>query len=216
MKKLKGLAKETEKLLLNLSELELLKDYTFVGGSALALHLEHRLSEDIDLFTWHKNIDKEKIFASLREAAIPFTIISDSKIQMNIVASEVNITFFAQGWEILKDRQHITGHLYLAPLETLAGMKINTLFLRAKYRDYYDLYVLNREVFSFSELFEIGHKLMPELSMKLFQTSLVYTKDIEEDNIHHLSPKYNASIKEIALYFQKEIEKWIKKTNKGG
>jgi len=210
MKKLKGLAKKTENLLIILSNLEILKEYTFVGGSAIALHLEHRLSEDIDLFTWHKSIDKEKIIVSLREAGIPFTIISDSNSQINIVADGVNLTFFAQGWDVLKNREHITGHLYLAPLQTLAGMKINTLFLRAKYRDYYDLYVLNKEVFSFTELFDIGHNFMPELSMKLFQTSLVYTKDIIEDNIHHLAPKYKESIEEISLHFQKEIEIWIK------
>ena len=88
-------------------------------------------------------------------------------------------------------------------------MKVNTLFLRAKFRDYYDLYVINKETFSIEELFETGKKFMPELTMKLFQTSLVYTKDIAEDSIHHLAPKHQISIAEIAEHFQKEIEKWF-------
>lgn len=210
MKKLKGLAKETEKLLLKLSRLKLLENFTFVGGSALAFHLEHRLSEDIDLFAWQQEIDKGKIVSAIRELELSFRIMSGSSKQINIIAENVNLTFFAQDWDLLKDREHITGNLYVAPLNTLAAMKINTLFLRARYRDYYDLYVLNKEVFSFTELFAIGKNMMPELSMKLFQTSLVYTKDVKDNNINHLSPKYKTSLEQIEAHFRKEIETWIK------
>ncbi len=211
MKKLKGLAKKTEKLLLKLSRSKLLEDFTFVSGSALAFHLEHRLSEDIDLFAWQQEIDKEKIVVAIRELELSFRIMSGSSKQINIIAENVNLTFFAQGWDLLKDREHITGNLYVAPLNILAAMKINTLFLRARYRDYYDLYVLNKEVFSFTELFAIGKNMMPELSMKLFQTSLVYTKDVKDNNINHLSPKYKTSLEQIEAHFRKEIETWIKK-----
>ncbi len=213
MKKLKGLAKETEKLLLKLSGSKVLEDFTFVGESALSFHLQHRLSEDIDLFSWKKEIDKENIVESIREMELSFQIMSGGGKQINMIADNVSLTFFAQGWDALKERERITGNLYVAPLKTLAAMKINTLFLRARYRDYYDLYVLNKEVFSFSELFEMGHKIMPELTMKLFQTSLVYTKDIKEDNIHHLSPRYETSIEEIVVYFRKEIDNWIREQN---
>jgi len=210
MTELKGLAPKTKELLLKISEAELLKDFSFVGGSALSIRLQHRLSEDIDLFTWNKNIDKKEILSTLRKLGIPFVILSASDTQINVVADDVNLTFFAQGEDFLKDREQIIGNLYAVSLGTLAGMKVNTLFLRAKFRDYYDLFVLNKEVFSIEELFEAGKKIMPELTMKLFQTSLVYTKDIAEDNIHHLSPKYKISIAEIAKRFQKEVETWFK------
>ena len=62
MKELKGLSPSTEKLLLKLSKFELLNDFSFVGGSALAIRLQHRLSEDIDLFTWNRSLDKENVF----------------------------------------------------------------------------------------------------------------------------------------------------------
>jgi hypothetical protein len=209
MKELKGLAPSTEKLLLKLSKFELLQDFSFVGGSALAIRLQHRQSEDIDLFTWHRTLDKENIFTALRMLETPFSILNSSDIQINVIAENVKLTFFAQGRDVLKDRELIKGNLYTVPVETLTGMKVNTLFLRAKFRDYYDLFVLNKEVFSIEAIFKIGQKIMPELTMKLFQTSLVYTKDIAEDNIHHLSPRYKISIDEIAIHFQNEIEKWL-------
>lgn len=211
MKELKGLAPSTEKLLLKLSKLELLNDFAFVGGSALSMRLQHRLSEDIDLFTWNRSLDKENVFNSLKILEIPFSILSASEKQINVIAENVKLTFFAQGWDVLKDRELIRENLYTVPVETLTGMKVNTLFLCAKFRDYYDLFVLNKEVFTIEEIFKIGQKIMPELTMKLFQTSLVYTKDIAEDNIHHLSPRYKISIDEIAAHFQNEIEKWLSK-----
>lgn len=33
-----------------------LHNYVFVGGSATALHLRHRLSEDLDFFTWDSSL----------------------------------------------------------------------------------------------------------------------------------------------------------------
>ena len=209
MTELKGLAPKTEKLLRKISKTEILKEFVFVGGSALSIRLQHRLSEDIDLFTWNKSVDKSEVLGTLKTLEIPFTILSAGETQINIVADDVKLTFFAQGEEFLKEREHIMENLYSVPLKTLAGMKVNTLFLRAKFRDYYDLYILNKEKFLIQELFEAGKSIMPELTMKLFQTSLVYTKDIAEDSIHHLSPRYKISIVRIAKHFQKEIEKWF-------
>jgi hypothetical protein len=86
MKELKGLAPSTEKLLLKLSKFELLNDFAFVGGSALAIRLQHRLSEDIDLFTWNGLLDKENVFNSLKILETPFSILSASDKQINVVA----------------------------------------------------------------------------------------------------------------------------------
>lgn len=47
-----GLTRQAEQVLLNISENEFLKEYTFIGGSALAFQLHHRLSEDLDFCKW--------------------------------------------------------------------------------------------------------------------------------------------------------------------
>ena len=62
---------ETEKVLNILSEEEGIKDYVFVGGSALSYYLNHRLSEDIDLASPNEflKMDKhiDKIMEKLRQ-----------------------------------------------------------------------------------------------------------------------------------------------------
>jgi len=92
-------------------------------------------------------------------------------------------------------------------------MKINSLFLRAKFRDYYDLYVINKEKYTIEQMYEIIKAYMPEINKKLFQTALVFTDDIEDDNIDHLKPKYDVNSDKMRKSFEAQIYEWIKKTS---
>jgi len=49
--------KELNKLLSEFSNIEEIKNFTFVGGSALAYYLKHRISYDIDLFSPENFLD---------------------------------------------------------------------------------------------------------------------------------------------------------------
>ena len=64
LKKLNCLILKTQKILLDLIQnAQFLKKYVFVGGSAIALQLGHRQSEDLDFFTYEEMaFDKEEIF----------------------------------------------------------------------------------------------------------------------------------------------------------
>lgn len=125
---------------------------------------------------------------------------------MDMVLDGVKVTFFANNWQELQERVHIQENLYLATPELLAAMKVNTLFLRAKYRDYYDLYVLHRERFSLKELYDLTVAKMHRLSTPLFQRALIFTDDIEDESITHLKPKYQVSLPEIAKHFEEAIK----------
>ena len=51
-------------LLKELMQIEALKDFQLVGGTALALYFGHRVSEDIDLFSNH-SFNNEEVINSL-------------------------------------------------------------------------------------------------------------------------------------------------------
>ena len=58
LKNLKCLLPKTETLLLKMiDECGFLDKYVLVGGSALAIYLCHRKSEDLDFFTYSDNFD---------------------------------------------------------------------------------------------------------------------------------------------------------------
>ena len=93
----------------------------------------------------------------------------------------------------------------IASVESIAAMKINVLFLRAKYRDYYDLYFIAKEKMSLYEIFEHSKKIRDGLTYKLFCIALTYIDDIEDDSITHLEPMELISKKEIRAFFEKGL-----------
>jgi predicted nucleotidyltransferase component of viral defense system len=200
---------KTKEVLIELSLAKDMQDYTFVGGSALSCYLQHRLSEDLDFFTWNDTADIENLLPILNNDFL--TIINRSSQQTDLLYKGVKITFFSNKWDRLKlSRLHFAGFIQIASLELLAIMKVNTLFLRAKYRDYYDLYCIVNQKYTIYELFTISSSVLPGLSRRLFQVALTFTDDISDDNIKHLSPAHSISKKEIESYFLKKIKEWNK------
>jgi len=51
------LSPSTFEVLNSLSGIEEIKNFTLVGGSALSIHLHHRISEDLDFFTWNEKLE---------------------------------------------------------------------------------------------------------------------------------------------------------------
>jgi predicted nucleotidyltransferase component of viral defense system len=209
MSALKMLIPEAEQVLQILAGLELLEDFTFVGGSALTVYLSHRYSEDIDLFTWQETLNSVDIQNKLAKAGFTdLKILNLSQSEASFLLDDVKVTFFANDWEPLKNRKKLENHLYIADLGIIAVMKVNTLFMRATFRDYYDLYVLNLHHFSLQELYEMTAIHMSNLTKSLFQRAILFIEDIEDENIAHLQPAYQVSLKAIQAYFTHRIKEW--------
>ena len=52
---MKGLSKHTIPVFDFIKDLDILEDYLLVGGTALSLQINHRLSEDLDFCKWQDN-----------------------------------------------------------------------------------------------------------------------------------------------------------------
>lgn len=210
MKSLNGLTPETKSLLHDISGFDFFDDFVFVGGSAISVYLQHRLSEDLDFFSPSATLPAERILGQIRRNfPDQFVIRYMDEGQIDLKINMVNITFSANRWKRFGEPESLCGHVRIAPLDVLTAMKINTLFLRAKFRDYYDVYVINKDIFPLPRMFEIFKSYLPEMNKKLFQTALIYTDDIQEDNIKHLQPIYPLNIKSIRAHFELEIKRWI-------
>ncbi|MGK2906593.1 MAG: nucleotidyl transferase AbiEii/AbiGii toxin family protein [Desulfuromonadales bacterium] len=180
-----------------------LSNYSLVGGSALALYLCHRRSEDLDFFTYGDSFNRQELLQYLRQFEVK-EVLSDNGDQMDVLLDGVKVTFFNAKWEFLTP--DILRPLNIASLEAIAAMKTNVLFfLRAKFRDYYDLYFLIRKVMSLQKVFECARPLVTGLNFKLFCVALTYIDDIEDDHITHLDPQEVLSKQAIRSYFEKEI-----------
>lgn len=204
---LNSLAPNSKSTLEKLSELDVCGDFVMVGGSALAIYLEHRTSEDIDLFTFNKDFDLNDILKIIPTIFSDIQIVVKSHNQLDLIVNDTKVTFRKESCDISENSVKLLNNLRIAELRILAIMKVNNIFLRAKLRDYYDLYVLSKEIFSIKELFEISASYIIGLNFKLFQQALIFTDDITDENLEYLNPKYRISKNKIADYFQEKLKK---------
>ena len=195
-------------LQLLIKKVPFLDKYVLVGGSALALHYCHRKSEDLDFFTYSDSYNKKEVLDSLKIFKNS-RIINETKDQIDLMCNGVKITFFNAKWAFLTPIKKETFNL--ASVKSIAAMKTNVLFLRAKYRDYYDIYFIAKENMSLNEIFEISKGIIDGLTYKLFCIALTYIDDIEDDSISHLEPKESISKMEIRTFFENKL-----KENSGG
>jgi predicted nucleotidyltransferase component of viral defense system len=175
-----------------------------VGGSALALHLCHRKSEDLDFFTYDDSFNKKEIFDYIQNFENK-EVLHQSNEQIDVLLDGVKVTFFNARWEFLKPQK--IKKFNLSSLESIAAMKVNVMFLRATYRDYYDLYFLVKEKMSLKEIFEHSKNIVEGINFKLFAIALLYIDDIEDDNIEYLKPKESITKEEIRDFFQNRLNR---------
>ena len=183
-----------------------LSNYSLVGGSALSLYLCHRKSEDLDFFTYSDNFDRQTILSYVTKFD-HYEVLNDNDDQLDVLLNGVKVTFFNAKWSFLEPRQ--VSSLNIATLVSIAAMKTNVLFLRAKYRDYYDLYFLAKRVMGLEEIFACARPIVSGLTFKLFNIALLYIDDIDDDNIAHLDPLEILTKGEIRSFFEQQFRKEV-------
>lgn len=197
------LPKTKELLLYMIHNCRFLHKYVLVGGSALTLHICHRKSEDLDFFTYEDNFNKKEILEFIKGFETK-EIINQTDEQIDLLLDGVKVTFFNAKWSFLKPQK--IKQFNLASIEQIAAMKVNVLFLRAKYRDYYDIYFLTKECLSLRDIFKASEPIVEGVTFKMFAVALVYTDDIEDDNIDYLEPLEKTTKEEMRDFFQQRLQ----------
>jgi hypothetical protein len=180
---LDALPERTRECFLRLRAIPAVEEYLMVGGTALALRLQHRLSEDIDFLTVGKLRRKaiETVIRDLGKKSRVRKISSpvdeqdfrDSGLdlddhQQNYEVDGVRLSFFAQTTgnpeltralaDVLKPEpvpRLESGHIRIASLESIFTLKSILLAERVMSRDLYDLYTfINRGAYSLGDILD--------------------------------------------------------------
>ena len=170
---MKGLSQHTEEIFRQISTLECIKNYTLIGGTALALQLGHRLSEDLDFCKWRTSkkgfvrIDDWKQIADQLSTIgkVEKNILDDNHIDFKV--NGVIITFYADNEfkepkELVK--QPFLNNIKIADVKSIAIMKVALMLHRNSHRDYYDIYSILQAGVSLKDIVYgaadyTGHKL---------------------------------------------------------
>ncbi len=113
-------------------------DAVLAGGTALALHLGHRISIDLDFFTG-KVFNPEDIISALRKTGLHFRIISEGEGYLIFEAAGIKVSIFKYDYPFL-ERTPGYEEVTVAGIVDIASMKVIAISQRGTKRDFIDLY----------------------------------------------------------------------------
>jgi len=112
------------------------KGFYLAGGTALALHVGHRKSVDLDFLNMGK-FDEDKISLYLTQLGGNISIVEEGTIHAFVRG--VKISFLHYPYPLLR-APHFHQAIDIAGIEDIACMKIIAISQRAEKKDFFDLY----------------------------------------------------------------------------
>lgn len=179
------------------------KDFGLVGGTAIALHIGHRHSIDFDLFT-DKSFDNNVIKRKIKKQIAIDKLLYTETDQFNLVINKVKITFFKYDFKIHYS-QNFSNIIKMPDLLALATMKAYAIGMRAKWKDYVDLYFIIRDYYPLNKITKKTKQIFgDEFNERMFRSQLAYFKDVDyREKVDYL-PGFEVSDKVV----KKELIKY--------
>ena len=171
----------TQKTIEILALQDFFKSFYLARGTACALHLGHRTSNDLDFFS-NKEILPFEIQNTLRSNGHFITDYSESQTLIGRF-NEIKISFFHYDYPLIRDLLDLFS-IKISSLEDIGCMKIDTISSRGSKRDFVDLYFILRKFdISLKEFFQYFEKKYGKENYNIYHVlkSLVYFEDAEGD-----------------------------------
>ena len=210
-----GLTAKVEAIIDKIAELECIKPYLLCGGTALAMQIGHRMSEDLDFMMWRiSKTEKPEVNwnAIERELVAKVGEIESFNMlgfdQVEFVVEGVKLSFFvSDNLSPVAEPIEYMGNIRLADIESIMVMKLEVMLRRMKFRDYYDIYCILREGHSIHRSIEHSLKYSRHrLSTKNVIAMLLGGQFIADDNFATLQPKYSVTKEEIREYILRKLK----------
>ena len=207
-----SLAPQTGRLIEAVSQLECIKPFVLVGGTALSIQLKTRQSEDLDFMRWQqgKNDTLDISWPSIQRELETVGEVQDVQVagfdQVLFVVDGVKISFSAAPRKRIATMREIPylNNIRLADVESIGVMKMEAMMRRSKFRDYYDIYSILRNGADINKLIPMalehsGHKLKSKGLMAMLTNGSLFKKD---EQFKQLQPVYDVSSDDIEEYIK--------------
>ena len=188
--------------------------FILAGGTALALQIGHRISEDLDFFT-EKTFSTDNIFQKIKRAGLAPAILQEEEGTLVLIVNNTKVTPFSKGaglplprniatesggikvsffryaYPFIEETTPFRG-IHLANVVDIASMKVIAISQRGAKRDFIDLWFILQTIPFW--------KIVENMAMRFGKDrinpvnigkSLVYFNDAEEDP----EPKYPGKAK---------------------
>jgi hypothetical protein len=181
-----GLAKEQRRALDRLKSVQGIERFYLAGGSAIASHLHHRRSADLDLFSLSKNVDLQAFAVSLREKVTEVEVVSASDASLRVLLGEVPVDLVRYPYAPLEAPRVGVEAFPIAGLRDLAAMKLAAIARRGLRRDFWDLQAMADAGLSLQEAANayVGKFRLAESDLYHVLRALTYFTDAEKDPVY--------------------------------
>ena len=150
------------------------------GGTALALHLGHRQSEDLDWFT-PETLHTDELLAGVTEMGFPVKIAQNRTGTFLAVVGGVKFSVFRYRYDVLDPFVDAEG-VNLASIRDLAAMKLTALIGRGTKRDYLDIHaLLVGEYLTLPEMVQAFEKKYPIANVSDALRAITFFDDVAGD-----------------------------------
>lgn len=178
-----GLAKEQQRALDRLRSAHDLPDTYVAGGAAVAFHLSHRQSRDVDLFTFAPDAPLDPFRALARDAPSEIEVTSgtDAALHLRVHGTPVDVVRYP--YPLLERAAEGPVGWPVAGLLDLATMKLAAIAKRGLRRDFWDLSEIVRAGISLRIAGEGYRRRFGKAESDLYHVwrSLTYFDDAERD-----------------------------------
>ena len=211
----KYLAPHTGKVFEIISQLECIKPYTLVGGTALSLQIEKRQSEDLDFMKWltKRNEKPEVDWPAIKKELESVGEIKEYEVgSFDFVSFNfegVKLSFYAAPRKAVSSMQRIPylNNLFIADMESIGAMKMEAMLRRSKFRDYYDIYSILKEGKDIQKMIDAalehsGHKLRTRGLLAMLTNG---SRFVKEKSFEELNPVYDITPYDIQEYIKQKL-----------
>lgn len=210
-----GLTANIDAIIEKVAEMECIKPYILCGGTALAMQIGHRKSEDLDFMMWRKSkTEKPEVYWNAIEKEFiekvgeieNFNMLGFDQVEF--LVKGVKFSFFvSDNYSPVTSPIDYLGNIRLADMESIMAMKMEVMLRRMKFRDYYDIYSILREGYSIHNGIEKALSLSRHrLSAKIIIAMLLGGQFIPDNNFTALEPKYDVTKEKIREYILHKLK----------
>ena len=211
-----ALAPHTSEIFNKITSLECVKPYFLVGGTALALQIHNRLSEDLDFMNWKsdKSQKQEVDWVTIENELTTIGDIENRDIwdfdHIEFVVSGVKISFYAsKKFSPVTKPVCLKNNLMLADIKAIGAMKMEVMLRRSNFRDYYDIYSILRHGADIRGIIDLslqysGHILSAKNLLAILTDSSRFHID---SGFLLLNPKYKVTPAEIEIYLKDVLKR---------
>ena len=198
------LTKETKETINTLSNLAFIPFFYLAGGTACAIHLGHRISEDLDFFS-QEEFSQSRIQNILRTSGRFLVDYSDARTLTGRF-DQTKISFFHYEYPRIEATEDFL-NIKISSIKDIGCMKMDAIASRGSRRDFVDLYSImnsfNMSLEEFSKLFQKKYGEGNYNQIHILK-SLVYFEDADKDPELNMLDHY--SWNEVKSFFKKQIK----------